>query len=108
MILEPDISLTRVVLVGDVELVARAIRALVHVIPFVNVNAIRSLAIYIHFDQISVASDLDVVPLTDGFHRIVVGGDEVVNRARVVKAGRLRVVDGNLDPVEAHVLIGSR
>src|SRR3954464_14987181 len=62
VILQADISPARVVLVGDVELVLRAVGAPIRLGPVVQVHARDDLAVEFHLDQAPVAGDPNVIP----------------------------------------------
>src|ERR1041384_4661835 len=61
-----------------------------------------------NFDPIRDAGDINVVPLARRFHGVAGWLYEIVERARVVKARALGIVDGDFDSVVADVAIGTR
>src|SRR5262249_5773184 len=104
VVLQADVALPRMVLVGDVELVLRAIGADVRLRPLVGVHPRHLLAVQLHGDYVLIAGDDDVVPLSHRLQHLLARLDQIVDRAGVVVAGPASVVDGDLQPVEADVL----
>src|SRR4051794_34912691 len=77
VVLESDVALTGVVLVGDVELVGRAVGATVGGGPLVEVRAGDGLPVERDGDPRAVAGDDHVVPLAGGLHGVGRGLDQV-------------------------------
>ena len=106
MVLEADVSLARVSLVGDIELMGRPIGPAVGSLPLVQIPSRDLLAVERHGDDRAIARDLQMVPLAHGLHRIASRLHQIVDRACVVETGRGCIIDGDLDSVEAHILAG--
>ncbi len=108
MVLQADVAFAGMVLVGDVELVRRAVGPLVLLRPLIQVHVRHLLAVEFHVDQILVAGDDDVVPLSHRLHGVLLRRDEVVERAGIVQARAGGVIDGDFDAVEADIFPRTR
>lgn len=94
--------------VGDVELMGGAVRPQVRFVEKAQIGFGHGFAVEQNGDVIFVAGDFDMVPFAGGFHGVFGGFDQVVNRAGVVEAGALGVVDGDFDAIKADVFAGAR
>src|SRR5262245_45416885 len=71
VVLQSDVALARVVLVGDVELVPAAVGPPVRLGEQVQVHARHLLAVQLDGDEVPVAGDDTVVPLPDRLHGVL-------------------------------------
>lgn len=108
MILQADVTLHRMIFVGDVELVHGSVRTEIWLRPFGRVHPGYLFAIQFDLDDVLVARDDDVVPFAGRFRYLLRGLHEIVQRAGIVVARSLRVIDRDLDAIEAHILALSR
>src|SRR5262245_60316805 len=105
VVLQANVTFARVIFVSNVELVSGTVGALVGLSPFVQIDTCHRFVIKYHGDQIPIASDLNMIPLSHGFHRVLGRFHEVVDGSGVMKTcARSRVVDGDLNSVEPYVL----
>src|SRR2546425_3146685 len=68
VVLQADVTAARMVFVSDVKFVRRSVRTLVRFSELVEVCARDGFTVQDHFDAIADASDLGVVPFSDGLH----------------------------------------
>ena len=108
MVLQADIPESGMILVGDVELMFGTVGSVVGNRPLVQVHPRDNLPVKLDRKLWPVARDLHMVPLANGLHDVFRRFDQVVDRAGIVVAGRLGVVDRDLDAVEADILARPR
>ena len=73
MILQTDVSLPRVILVGHVEFVRGAVGAFVRLGKFCEVDGVHLFAIQDDLDERAATGDFNVVPLTTGRFALRIG-----------------------------------
>src|SRR6185436_5504932 len=108
MVLKTDVAALRVIPVRDIELVRAAVRALVRLRELAQVGGCDRLAVEHDLNTAPVHRDLDMIPFANGSDGVLLWLHEIVNGARVVVARARRVIDRNLDAVEANVLARTR
>ena len=104
VVLHANVPALGVIFISDVELVFSTVRTFVRLGELIQVRAYYLFTIEDDFNPTSVAGDLNMVPCTDRLHRLPGWLNEVVECAGIVVTRPGRVVDGNLDAIEPHVL----
>src|SRR5262245_33901295 len=96
------------ILIRDIKLVRGTIRTLVGLLEEIEVSARDGFSVHDHVDSVAQAGDIEVIPFPGGFHGVFQWLNQVVDGAGIVVAGRLGVIDGNLDAVKADIFAGTR